>query len=195
MLSRLDYQSGITGQKPDFEWIVLYTSSSKDASAVVVSKNDFELQFVCDHKAYWFETKSVQEANYLAGFLNSGLANSLIKDFQSKGLMGPRDVHKTILMLPLPKFAANNILHTNIAKLALDCAQEAKTVVNNEAKARLDTHSLGQLRTKIRSRLTKLIEEIDAAVGQIILANKGLSFKVTTNKRNRKTANPRDLFQ
>jgi hypothetical protein len=84
---------------PDFGSLVIYTSSYKDASAVVVAPQDFDVQFVCDHKAYWFAANSQNEAHYVAAFLNSRFANNLIKEFQSKGLMGARDVHKTILML------------------------------------------------------------------------------------------------
>jgi hypothetical protein len=118
MLGRLNYQQGVTAQKPDFRSLVLYTSSSKDASAVVVTPEDFDAQFVCDHKAYWFETGNKQEANYVAAFLNSRRANTLMKDFQSTGLFGPRDVHKTILMLPLPKFSSKNAAHVELAKQA-----------------------------------------------------------------------------
>jgi len=85
MLGRLNYQQGVTAQKPEFRSLVLYTSSSKDASAVVVSASDFDAQFVCDHKAYWFETGSKDEANYVATFLNSRIANALMKDSRLSG--------------------------------------------------------------------------------------------------------------
>src|SRR5262249_37089370 len=96
-LDRLNFQHGITDQNPDARYLVLYTGSATDASAAVFDRTESRVPFVAEHKTYWCEVKSLNEADYLCAYLNSDYANEKIKDFQSRGLFGPRDIHKTIV--------------------------------------------------------------------------------------------------
>jgi hypothetical protein len=168
---------------------VLYTSSSKDASAVVVTPEDFDAQFICDHKAYWFETGNKQEANYVAAFLNSRIANTLMKDFQSTGLFGPRDVHKTILMLPLPKFSSKNAAHVELARTGGECAAIARAIAKKEDKEILDPRALGRLRSAILRELKvpllctdELLRDIMSRAEVSSVAPRRIRKRVTTSK-------------
>jgi hypothetical protein len=96
-LSRyLDWQSKLSQQNPKARYLVLYTSSATDASATVIDRRSFDHPFIVDHMTYWCECGEA-EAHYLAAYINSGYANAMIKEFQSRGLFGPRHIHKLIV--------------------------------------------------------------------------------------------------
>ena len=91
LASYLNWQNKLSEQNPKARFLVLYTSSATDASAVVVDRRAFDYPFIVDHKTYWCECLSEAEAHYLAAYVNSGYANGMIKEFQSRGLFGPRE--------------------------------------------------------------------------------------------------------
>lgn len=167
LLKRLDYQRGLTAQSPDARYLVLYTSSATDASAVVIDRRTFDLPFVADHKTYWCEVRTRNEAHYVAAFLNSGYANEAIKDFQSQGLFGERDIHKLIVMLPLPAYNGKNEDHLRVAELGKACAKMAQGMADTEGWDSLDARTLGRARTMLRRRMAVEIGEIDGLLAKI----------------------------
>jgi type I restriction-modification system DNA methylase subunit len=167
LYNRLDFQRGLTDQNLNLRYLVLYTASAQDANAVVVDRDDLDLEFLVESKAYWFATDKLDEANYLAGFLNCSYTNQLIKEFQSRGLFGPRDVHKKILEIPFPKFDGKNDLHCQLAHLGQECAIKAKTVMGNDKDLDLNPHQLGRLRRTVRQALQEELQEIDGLVEEI----------------------------
>ena len=107
--------------------------------------------------------KSKSEAHYLAAFLNSGYPNEVIKDFQSRGLFGPRDIHKTILDVALPKFDPMNKTHSEIADVGETCHDKATAYLDAEKPdANLSAHALGRHRLAIRKLLASELSKIDA---------------------------------
>ncbi len=167
MLKRLDYQRGVASQNPDGKFLVLYTSSATDASSVLIDCTNFDLPFVADHKTYWCEVKSAAEGHYVASFLNSGYANLAIKDFQSKGLFGERDIHKLIVMLPLPAFQKTDVRHQRISELGKASATIAKRTADSKGWERLDARKLGRARTHLRELLHEELGEIDELLREI----------------------------
>jgi hypothetical protein len=85
--SYLNWQNKLSEQNPKARYLVLYTSSATDASAVVIDRRTFDYPFIVDHKTYWCECTSEAEAHYLAAYVNSGYANGMIKEFQSRRLI------------------------------------------------------------------------------------------------------------
>ena len=159
----LDWQGKLTTQALDAPYLVIYTASSKDASATVVVRDALDLDFVAESKTYVFFTKSEKEAHYLSAFLNSNYPNSVIKDFQTRGLFGPRDIHKTILDVALPKFDPTNATHIAIADLGQTCHVKATDYLDNEKPdANLSAHALGRHRLTIRKLLEPELGQIDA---------------------------------
>lgn len=159
----LDYSSKLTNQDFNLPYLVLYTTSGKDANSVVVVRSAHDLPFAVDHKTYMFASTSENEANYLAAFLNSDYPNAMIKDFQSRGLFGPRDIHKTILDVALPKFDPKNATHMAIAQLGKECHVKASAYLDVEgAEPNLSAHSLGRHRLAIRELLHPELGGIDA---------------------------------
>jgi hypothetical protein len=166
LYKRLDYQRGLSEQNLNARYLVLYTASAKDANAVVIDREEIELNFIVDHIAYWCATSTKTEANYLACFLNSNYANETIKDFQSRGLFGPRHVHKSILGLPFPQYDTKNPLHTELAKLGEQCAKSVSKIVEDEVD--LEGHRLGSVRVNIRKALAEELKEIDVIVKKVM---------------------------
>lgn len=150
LLYWLNYQQKLSKQPPSAKCLIIYTASAQNACATVVNRTSFDEPFVADHKAYWYQPSSLNEAHYLAAFLNSGYANLTIKEFQSRGLFGARDIHKTIVKLPFPKFKSNNKDHAKLAKLAEKCASLALRIVGNDPEIDLQPRALGRLRSHIR---------------------------------------------
>lgn len=165
--SYLNWQSKLTGQNPQSRYLVLYTSSAADASAVVVDRSEFDHPFVVDHKAYWCEVQTLQEAHYLTAFINSGYANTVIKEFQSRGLFGPRDIHKTIVKVPFPRFKASESDHVKLAGLGQACAASAEKLVKSENADDLQPRALGRIRSYIRREISQEMNEIDLLVERL----------------------------
>ncbi len=94
ILDRLDFQKGLQGQDINSRYLVLYNSSAKDANAMIVDRKMLPFEFIVESKAYVYFTDNLLEANYLVAILNSSIPNLMIKNFQTKGLFGPRDIHK-----------------------------------------------------------------------------------------------------
>jgi hypothetical protein len=189
LLKRLDYQRGLTAQSPDARYLVLYTSSATDASAVVIDRQGFDLPFIADHKTYWCEVRTMNEAHYVAAFLNSGYANEAIKDFQSQGLFGERDIHKLIVMLPLPAFNSKMEDHARVAELGKACARIAQNTADSGGWSSLDARTLGRNRTLLRNRLHVELAEIDRLLARIN-ETKGAIVKAARQKRVQTGAGP-----
>ncbi|MGE0083397.1 MAG: N-6 DNA methylase [Desulfococcaceae bacterium] len=166
----LNWQNKLTGQNLDAPYLVLYNASAKDANASVVKRKDLDLEFIVDHKTYWLAVKSENEAFYLTAVLNATAPNLMMKDFQSRGLFGARDVHKRILDIYWPKFDGKNKTHQQLAELgrkAHDSVSEfLKTSINPDHK--IEGIHLGKLRLEIKAHLHKEMKEIDTLVKQIM---------------------------
>ena len=96
-------------------------------------------------------------------FLNSNYANKKIKDFQTMGDFGHRDIHKRILKIPLSEFDSSNKNHLQIVKLAKDCeliSQEV-TKLSTKDNSNFSPLVLGKLRLKIRNKIETNLIQID----------------------------------
>lgn len=165
----LNWQGKLTGQNLDAPYLVLYNSSAQDANATVVRRADLDLEFIVDHKAYVYASFNESDAYYLAAILNSSAPNLMMKDFQSRGLFGARDVHKKILDIYFPRFNKGNEIHTQLARLS-DAAHRkaAEYLRDNPPEGEVAGHRLGRLRGDIKKHLTSELAEIDSLVESII---------------------------
>jgi hypothetical protein len=166
----LNWQNKLTDQNLSIKYIVVYNSSAKDANATIIVREDIDLEFISEHKGYSFYTDNIEEAYYLSAILNSDLPNLLMKDFQSKGLFGARDVHKKILDIYYPKFDENNKIHSNLALLGKSAHEKiAAYLKNNVPKQELSAIHLGKIRTSIKKYLATELSEINDLVKKIII--------------------------
>ncbi len=164
----VNWQHKLTDQNLNTRYLVLYTASAQDASAVVVDRQDFDVEFVIDSTTYWFATDSVEEAWYLTCYLNCGFTNHAIKEFQARGLFGARHVHKKILELPLPQFNAAKAEHRWLAELGRLCAAKALDHLGDTGTMDLDARTLGRLRSTVRAVLADELREMDALVEALL---------------------------
>lgn len=112
----INYRNKLTEQKQS-RYKVLYPTSAtylcgcvveKKAIKIEVEGQEFELQgFIAESKEYYFETDRKTEAYYLCSILNSPMVDELIKPMQSRGLFGPRDIHKKVW----GNFQSLNLIH------------------------------------------------------------------------------------
>ena len=168
-IDRLNFYNKLTDQNLNIRYLVLYTASAKDAHALVVDRTLLDLEFFVESTTYVYYSDNILEAYYLATILNSSIPNRQIKDFQAKGLFGPRHVHKKILDVYFPEFNNHNKLHLQLSDLGKLCAEKAKAFVeNNPPQNNLSAHSLGKLRVEIKKHLSKELGEIDKIVEKIM---------------------------
>jgi len=167
LIDWLDWQRKLTQQPVDARWAVMYTASGTDASAVAVDVLQNGMRLLADHKTYIVFVDSDDEARFVECYLNCGYINHAIKEFQSRGLFGPRDVHKKILDLPWPEFSRNSPSHRNLVALGRQAATAVQGILGAQQDLELDPRSLGRCRTSIRKELAGLMNEIDALVEAI----------------------------
>ena len=167
-LQRLNYSKNLTRQRFSDRYIVVYTASSKDANSAVIDRQALDFNFVAESKTYIYTSNSSEEAHYICAFLNSNYANTTIKDFQTMGLFGPRDIHKKILDVSLPRFEVSNPDHLLLSKLSIECHSRSQEYCE---KIKLESHfspvKLGIARLNIRGYLKKELNQIDNLLSMV----------------------------
>ena len=145
----------------------MYTASGTDASAVATEVGGGSLRLLADHKTYIAFVASEEEAHFVACYLNCGYINRAIKEFQSRGLFGPRDVRKKILELSWPDFSPNRPSHRRLVTLGRSAAHAVQGILGSQQDLELDPRTLGRLRSSIRKALAVLMGQIDTLVEAI----------------------------
>ena len=171
---RLDRYKGITGQNRLAKYKVLYpTSATYLCSCVVedrpisfeVERQKVEIQgFVAESTEYYYETANGEEACYLAAILNSATVDELLKPMQSRGLWGPRHIHKKVLEIPIPKYNPSDENHRALSQLGEQCTQKVEQLLPQLTKSR----SIGHTRRLIKAQLKEELARIDEIVKQIL---------------------------
>jgi len=171
---RLNYNALLASQNPQAKYRVLYTASATYIAACIVPKRAFKLEvdgqrialagFVAESKTYRFETDNSSEAHFLSAVLNSSITDLLLKPMQSRGLFGPRDIHKKVLELPIPRFKAADKSHKELVRLGKLCSKR----VQNFLRGYAGSLAIGRLRRKVRDLLAAELAEIDSIVKVIL---------------------------
>lgn len=164
---RIDFQRGLTGQPVDATWAVMYTASASDASACVLDVYSIYPRFFAESTCYIAFVSSNEEARFFECYLNSNYTNGKIKEFQARGLFGPRHVHKKILEFPWPEFSPNRPSHRQLVALGRKAAFAVQAVLGTQQDLELNPGTLGRLRSSIRREIAGLMVQIDALVEAI----------------------------
>lgn len=165
----LNWRNKITEQNLNAKYLVLYNASAKDANSTVVFRENFDVEFIVESKTYVYYTNNIKEAYYLIAVFNSKAPNLLMKDFQTRGLFGPRDIHKKILDIYFPRFNEKKKTHLKIADLGEICHEKANNYISkNPPKEELTPLKLGRLRLDIKKHLSEELTEIDKLVKKIM---------------------------
>lgn len=115
---------------------------------------------------YCYELNDINEANYLISLLNSPVVNELIKPMQSKGLWGPRHIHKKVLELPIPKYDEKNTIHMKCSALGKECNRKVGSWLSQKSYS--STIGIGKLRGEAREMLEDELKQINELVKQIL---------------------------
>jgi hypothetical protein len=111
----------------------------------------------------------------------------MIKEFQSRGLFGPRDIHKLIVKLPFPKFQKGNPEHDELSALGRSCAALAGNFVKETELRDLEPRALGSVRTRLKDQLEAEMDRIDELVEKLS-TGKSEKHRTTTRKGRRSRA-------
>jgi len=167
-LEWLDYRRKLTCQNPTSFFSVLYNTSGSNLAATIINR-DAEIKtknFIVDTKTYYYNNISFKEGFYLVSVLNSPVINMMIKPMQSRGLWGPRDIHKKVLELPIPQFDEGNGVHIALAKLGEECTEKVKVWLDSGGQGKVK--SIGKLRGMVREMLKDELAQIDRYVKEIL---------------------------
>jgi len=169
----LDYRRKLSNQNRLAQYKVLYPTSAtylcgcvvKDKPiSIEVEGQSIEIQgFVAESKTYYFDTDNKEEAYYLATVLNSPTVDELLKPMQSRGLWGPRDIHKKVLEIPIPQYSSSDENHKALSQLGEQCTQKVEQLLPQLTKSR----SIGHTRRLIKAELKEELEQIDEIVKPI----------------------------
>ena len=167
---RLDYVRGITGQNRLAKYKVLYPASATYLCSCVVKDKPISFEvvgqtiemqsFVPDIGAYFYETDNEKEGCYLVAAFNSSIIDELLKPMQSRGLWGPRSIHKKVLEIPIPKYNSSDENHQALSQLGEQCTQKVEQLLPQLAKSR----SIGHTRRLIKAQIRSELEQIDELV-------------------------------
>ncbi|HEY9405412.1 MAG TPA: hypothetical protein VIQ24_22370, partial [Pyrinomonadaceae bacterium] len=101
--------------------------------------------------------------------LNSEITNSMMKDFQSSGLFGARNVAKKILDVYFPRFVKGDDRHARLARLSETAHDKAAAFLRaNPPTAALTPRRLGNLRVAVKTEVETEMSAINKLVKEII---------------------------
>src|SRR6266446_6919725 len=173
----LDLFGGLTRQNPHTEYRVVYNKSGTFLTAAIVRNKPIEFDvsgqtlltrgFISDQTTYHYETNNRKEASYLVAILNAPFVDEEIKPMQSRGLFGPRDIHKKPLELPIPRFDPNDPVHKQLANLGDECTKKVQAWLAQGGAGSIK--SIGKLRSTVRIMLKDELQTIDGLVRSILV--------------------------
>ena len=152
----LDYFAQLTSQFPLATLRMVYAKSGKEPTAAVLENSPATL----DHKLYWAEASTPEEARYLVAILNSETARRRVEQWQAKGQWGARDFDKVMFNLPIPVFDASNKLHADLAEAGAHAEEVAALVELRDGEYFVST------RRRIRKALAE--EGIAAKIEKLV---------------------------
>ena len=169
---QLNHHNKITLQKPQSAYKVLYAASGKNLASCVLDTSKLSLViygrttqgFIADHKTYWYDTASQEEAHYLCALLNSDVINKAIKGYQSQGTFGQRDIHRTPFeACTIPMFDSTNSDHLALAQESIK-AHEDLAFIQQSKPLKGGVVALRNLARKQATAQLKAIEILTARV-------------------------------
>lgn len=126
-----DYFGKLSAQFPVSNCRVLLAGSgTQPAAAKLVG----DRRGVIEHALYWANCKSLLEADYLCGVLNSEVARSRAEQWQAEGQWGKRHFDKAMFNLPIPEFDPKSKLHKEVAAAAMHAEFVASRVEVKEGE-------------------------------------------------------------
>lgn len=176
LIERYDYHKLLTKQNPAEKFLVLYNASGTNLASCVLNLEDIDLSifkrrtqaFIVDYKTYFSAFEQNAEAHHLCAILNSNYVNDSIKNYQSQGLFGQRDISRTPFeACAIPIFDRDNPYHLELARLSIAAHEKIEEMKGMEEN-RLLNGGPGRARGRAREILADEISAIDKIARRVI---------------------------
>ncbi|HVB21749.1 MAG TPA: N-6 DNA methylase [Ktedonobacteraceae bacterium] len=167
-----NYQNKLLTQSPEPGYLVLYGATGSNLAAAVVDTHNLPVvngaepkAFVVDHKTYWYRSPTLEEAHFLCALLNAPCINEAIKEHQTRGLFGERDIHRRPFeVCAIPQFDAQNLDHLQLAELS----QMAHSAVFD---LHVSSGGVVAIRKQARLAVNSYLKQIDESAKQLLGLN------------------------
>ena len=171
----LNHLNKLTKQNVKDNFRVLYNASGTNLASCVVDLRATDLMiykrktqgFIVDVKTYYYSTQTLNEAHYLSALLNAPCINETIKNYQSQGLFGQRDIHRTPFeACTIPMFKEDDPDHQELAQLSMIAHEKIgkeKSMANSKLKGYVTT-----ARHRAREIVADEIQAIDEIARRVI---------------------------
>lgn len=123
LVEQLDYRRKLKAQFPVAPHRVVYTASGQYLAAAPLN----DPTVVVEKSLYWAAVSGREEAMYLCGVLNSGVATETLAPLQARGEHNPRHFDKYVWALPVATFDPADSLHVEISSLAEEATEFVKS--------------------------------------------------------------------
>ncbi len=160
LLEQCDYYGKLSCQFPVAPIRIAYTKAGTNLAATVIR----DRTAIVDHKLYWAPVRSLAEARYLCGILNSEALRAAVAPYQAQGQWGARDFDKYVFNLSIPRFEKDNVLHQQLARAAGTAERVANDVPLKEGEYFVAT------RRRIRAALAEdgVAERLEELVAKLL---------------------------
>jgi SAM-dependent methyltransferase len=172
----IDYMNKISRQDPNKRFKVIYPTSATNIASCVVDTEELcgELdlraeRFVADMKTLYYETDDKNEAYYLSAILNSNKINDLIKNLQTRGDFGPRDIVKAPFEFPIPLYDRTEESHRELVRLGKKSEKEGEKAL---AEAERNYKAVWKIRELVKEALDEELKSIDEIVERLLQTHK-----------------------
>jgi hypothetical protein len=162
LAQQLDYYGKLTGQYPLPLNRVVYTKAGVRPIAAIIS----DPSIVIDHKLYWAEAGSTDEARYLSGILNSALLHRRVEHLQAEGQFGKRDLDKLMVSLDIPKYYPGNKVQGEI----VSHVARAEKIAAAAAIAEPERYQVARKQVSSALQEAGVLKEIDEAIAALMPA-------------------------
>jgi hypothetical protein len=160
---RLDHLKQFSAQAHMRRHVVLYTAQGNRPVACYLDRHQHDLPFVARDQTYWTSFGEPEPALFLVAFLNSEFVVNAIRDWMTRGLFGPRHIHKRVLDVPWPAFQPENDRHVALVETARGLRDAAVNLATDLPKM-----SGGRQRTWLRDHLdVGGVAKVEQLVGAI----------------------------
>ena len=147
LFDRLNYGRALTDPKQYKVPKVIFAGIGSNVKAAIIRQ-----PAVIDTSLYFYVPKSIGEAYYLIGILNSDFIISFARLAGSTGANGSlRNIHKTPLKLPIPTFNAAHEVHSQISSAAMEIEMYVEKFISKSLEKDPG------LETKVKSLQNKLL--------------------------------------
>ena len=122
-----------------------------------------QMYFSQDPEAYSDVANSIAKEDKRRMDLNKQMElkelDKKIKPLQSKGTLGPRDIHKIVFQFNIPMFDSKNESHLKLSKLGIQCNKKTPQIIS-----KTKMKSIARIRKEVREGIEAELAEIDKIV-------------------------------